>query len=126
GEAGSARGVAPASALPDMPPPDSPSLQPARTTSSARTRYGRLPPPQHGNAFVPSVDATLDPFGLWRSLVARSVRVGEVAGSNPVSPIFAPRSPRRARPAYAAVCVRTPLLTWLCSSRSAAPRSPPP
>jgi hypothetical protein len=29
----------------------------------------------------------LCPFGLWRSLVARSVRVGEVAGSNPVSPI---------------------------------------
>src|SRR4051794_3084859 len=31
--------------------------------------------------------ATLKAFGLWRSLVARSVRVGEVAGSNPVSPI---------------------------------------
>ena len=30
---------------------------------------------------------TLGTFGLWRSLVARSVRVGEVAGSNPVSPI---------------------------------------
>ena len=28
----------------------------------------------------------LAPVGLWRSLVARSVRVGEVAGSNPVSP----------------------------------------
>src|SRR4029453_14139701 len=70
-----------------MSPSDSPSLQPARTTSSASTRYGRLTPPQYGNAFVPSVDATLDPFGLWRSLVARSVRVGEVAGSNPVSPM---------------------------------------
>ena len=32
-------------------------------------------------------DARLGPVGLWRSLVARSVRVGEVAGSNPVSPI---------------------------------------
>jgi hypothetical protein len=30
---------------------------------------------------------TFSPVGLWRSLVARSVRVGEVAGSNPVSPI---------------------------------------
>jgi hypothetical protein len=39
----------------------------------------------------------LDPFGLWRSLVARSVRVGEVAGSNPVSPIFSRSLRSRAR-----------------------------
>jgi hypothetical protein len=42
-----------------------------------------LTQPQYGNA-------NLRPFGLWRSLVARSVRVGEVAGSNPVSPIPRP------------------------------------
>ena len=35
----------------------------------------------------PPMGARLGAFGLWRSLVARSVRVGEVAGSNPVSPI---------------------------------------
>ena len=29
----------------------------------------------------------LDPFGAWRSLVARTVRVGEVPGSNPGAPI---------------------------------------
>jgi hypothetical protein len=40
-----------------------------------------LTQPEYGNANLP-------PFGLWRSLVARSVRVGEVAGSNPVSPIL--------------------------------------
>ena len=27
------------------------------------------------------------PLGAWRSLVARTVRVGEVAGSNPAAPI---------------------------------------
>ncbi len=42
---------------------------------------------QRHSAAEPSWRATLASFGLWRSLVARSVRVGEVAGSNPVSPI---------------------------------------
>src|SRR5215207_797654 len=50
-----------------------------------------LTQPQYGNA-------TLEPFGLWRSLVARSVRVGEVAGSNPVSPIQGFPPHRFARP----------------------------
>jgi hypothetical protein len=31
-------------------------------------------------------------FGLWLSLVERAVRVGEVQGSNPCSPIFLPVS----------------------------------
>jgi hypothetical protein len=29
------------------------------------------------------------PLGAWRSLVARTVRVGEVPGSNPGAPIYA-------------------------------------
>ena len=33
------------------------------------------------------------PFGAWRSLVARTVRVGEVPGSNPGAPIFPCKSP---------------------------------
>src|SRR3982750_723182 len=38
-------------------------------------------------------------FGAWRSLVARTVRVGEVPGSNPGAPIFsgAGLGPARAR-----------------------------
>src|SRR3954465_7261921 len=36
--------------------------------------------------------ATLEPsLGAWRSLVARTVRVGEVPGSNPGAPIELPR-----------------------------------
>ena len=59
---------------------ESPSLQPANATSNTGRMYRRaLTQPQYGNA-------NLRPVGLWRSLVARSVRVGEVAGSNPVSP----------------------------------------
>ena len=48
--------------------------------------------------------ATLASFGLWRSLVARSVRVGEVAGSNPVSPIIE-------SPAPLCIAVQTALLS---------------
>ena len=36
------------------------------------------------------------PFGAWRSLVARTVRVGEVPGSNPGAPIGKQASLRRA------------------------------
>jgi hypothetical protein len=50
----------------------------------------------------------LDPFGLWRSLVARSVRVGEVAGSNPVSPISRPLRKGSQGPVYSALASTQP------------------
>src|SRR2546423_15320982 len=37
-------------------------------------------------------EARLGAVGAWRSLVARTVRVGEVPGSNPGAPIFACRA----------------------------------
>src|SRR3984885_2598801 len=36
---------------------------------------------------IPRTRATMTKLGAWRSLVARTVRVGEVPGSNPGAPI---------------------------------------
>jgi hypothetical protein len=38
----------------------------------------------------PVVSEIIAAFGAWRSLVARTVRVGEVPGSNPGAPIGYP------------------------------------
>jgi hypothetical protein len=50
------------------------------------------PRPEHGRVAAPSFPSTrmvakVSLFGLWLSLVERAVRVGEVQGSNPCSPI---------------------------------------
>src|SRR6185437_2920738 len=75
---------------------------------AARARDVRLPGPQvpalaalrhelvdgcaphlHGRPRIVRPPATLQPPGVWRSLVARSVRVGEVPSSNLGTPITA-------------------------------------
>jgi hypothetical protein len=62
------------------PLPDEHPGSAAKRASTGRTRRaGRATQRQYGNA-------RLGPFGLWRSLVARSVRVGEVPSSNLGSP----------------------------------------
>src|SRR5829696_2169821 len=80
-----------------------------------------LTQPQYGNA-------TLEPFGLWRSLVARSVRVGEVAGSNPVSPIPGPAriAPHAAsQTAYGAIRVPAPTQSRRTTARCVGVREHP-
>ena len=61
-------------------PPASLSSAPGPTPPSGRTTHDLTAPPRR--ALTQSA-----PLGAWRSLVARTVQVGEVPGSNPGAPI---------------------------------------
>lgn len=55
-------------------------------------------------------------FGAWRRLVAHSLGVRVVVGSNPAAPIFFPPYPHRGPVAYVKVCLgRLPVLTFFCA-----------
>ena len=61
---------------------------------------------EHGKVAPPSPhtgwdDGNVGLFGLWLSLVERSVRVGEVQGSNPCSPMSSPPSAAFREPRFA-------------------------
>jgi hypothetical protein len=61
-------------------------------------------------------------FGAWRSLVARTVRVGEVPGSNPGAPIVGPWSRLPSPPCWLALPVLAVSLGVLVRSRRWSPR----
>ena len=54
----------------------------------------------------PRADTILDRLGAWRSLVARTVRVGEVPGSNPGAPINSPHDRLATRAGAGGPCLR--------------------
>ena len=66
---------------PPGPPAPAPQLRAPDRRAAGPRRRGRTAPPTCG--------ILLDFIGAWRSLVARTVRVGEVPGSNPGAPIEA-------------------------------------
>ena len=67
----------------------SPPRSASRTTPASPAPTSASPPPHSGSAEPPPSPRSeiIASFGAWRSLVARTVRVGEVPGSNPGAPI---------------------------------------
>ncbi len=111
------RWPAPACARASSPPPCSPAFSspsrrsrwwppgspPRPAADAGRSRIERTPAAQEPEPPPPRRSEIIAPFGAWRSLVARTVRVGEVPGSNPGAPTKRPSF--EPPPEEAAVCV---------------------
>jgi hypothetical protein len=76
-------GTKPAAPWPDAGPGGRPQTRAGGLMPGSRPAQRSATRPGHA---VRSTSNTLSSFGAWRSLVARTVRVGEVPGSNPGAP----------------------------------------